>query len=854
MKYTTNTIKILEHALTLARDFKHNLIAPTHILQALIDQGGDGWQFLIQKTGGNPTSLRSALQTDLKRAGTSSNGQPTLSQDSQRLLTAADEVRREMGDDYITFEHLLLAPFTTQDRLKGFMEAAGFSKEKLVQAIKLLRGGRKATSPHAEGHYQALARYARNLNELAKKGRVDPVIGREKEIRSVLQILGRRTKNNPILIGSPGVGKTAIAEGLALAIVKGDVPDHMLKKQILALDMGLLIAGAKYKGEFEERLKSVIKEITDASGNIILFIDEIHTLIGAGSGGEGAMDAANLLKPGLARGELSVVGATTPEEYQKHLEKDRALARRLQPVTVSEPSIVDTISILRGIKEKYERHHGVRITDDALIAAAQLAARYIPDRFLPDKAIDLMDEAASKLRMAKDSIPEELDQVERTIIQLEIEKQAMKREKKTNRVASINKQLADLTEKRNAWRTKWEAGRGLAKSIQAIQQQIEDLTHTADEAARNLDYGKAAEIRYSKLSQATKQLKVLIAQQQKATSAHLAKDEVTQTHIAEVLVRWTGIPLTKMMQSEKDKLLHLEEILAAEIAGQPEAIQALAQVVRRNRAGLQDSQRPVGSFIFLGSTGVGKSALAKALASTLFNDTKALITIDLSEYQERHAVSRLVGAPPGYVGYEEGGQLTEAIRRKPYAVLLFDEMDKAHSDVFNLLLQVLEEGRLTDSKGREVNFKNTIIIMTTNLGAHLIQEKLQSAAKTEEVAQAVLALLAESVRPEFLNRIDKTIVCRPLDQEIMPKVVAIHLRKLQETLAAQGFTITFTPQVQDFFAQKGHSTQYGARPLKRLLQDTILNPLAGLVLADKVDQQKPLHATLNPQGEVEIIQ
>jgi ATP-dependent Clp protease ATP-binding subunit ClpB len=713
------------------------------------------------------------------------------------------------------------------------------------------------TDRNAEAKYRSLERYSKNLNSLAKAGKIDPVIGRDEEVRRILQILSRRTKNNPLLLGEPGVGKTAIIEGLAQRIIDGDVPESIKTKTIIALDMGLLVAGAKYKGEFEERLKAVIKEVTDSAGEIILFIDEIHTLIGAGAGGEGAMDAANLLKPALARGELHAIGATTLKEYQKYIEKDKALERRFQIVMVDEPTPEDTISILRGIKDKYELHHGVRIKDDAIIAAVQLSHRYLSDRFLPDKAIDLMDEAAAKLRIEIDSMPEALDELQRKIMQLEIEREAIRREEDKNKEAVLSKSIAELSEKRNVLNTKWQQEKAFIQSIRQKKEQLEQLRLEAEQAERDFDYGKVAEIRYGQIAKIEKEL---VALQQQAhghkSDSPILKEEIDQEDIAEIVAKWTGIPVAKMLQGEKDKLLHLEEVLSKSVAGQEEAISAIAHAVRRSRAGLQDPKRPIGSFIFLGTTGVGKTALGKALADFLFNDENAMVRIDMSEYQERHAVSRLIGAPPGYVGYDEGGQLTEAVRRRPYAVVLLDEIEKAHPDVFNILLQVLDDGRLTDNKGRVANFKNTIIVMTTNLGAHLIQENLADLDKKnvqatlEKTKDQVFELLSKSMRPEFLNRIDEIIMFKPLSKTVIKQVVTIQLQQLQQRLLQSGIQLTIEAPVIAYLGQEGYNPQFGARPLKRLIQRVILNVLSKELLTGEVSKDLPIQATLAETNQV----
>ena len=750
---------------------------------------------------------------------------------------------KEFGDEYVSIEHLLLALLTTKDTISQLLKDNGVTEKDLKAAIAELRKGAKVTSQTAEDTYNALNKYAINLNNQAKNGKLDPVIGRDEEIRRVLQILSRRTKNNPILVGEPGVGKTAIAEGLAHRIINGDVPENLKSKQIYSLDMGSLIAGAKFKGEFEERLKSVVKEVISAEGEIILFIDEIHTLVGAG-GGEGAMDAANILKPALARGELRAIGATTLNEFQKYFEKDKALERRFQKVMVDEPSAEDAISILRGIKEKYETHHKVRIKDEAIIAAVELSQRYINDRFLPDKAIDLMDEAASKLRMQINSMPIELDEVERKIRQLEIEREAIKRENDTKKLEELHKEIAELSDKRSDLRAKWQGEKEVVEGIQKVKEQIENFKFEADQAERNGDYGKVAEIRYGKIKDAEIQLKSFeskLAEMQQSGS-QMIKEEVGSEDIAEVIAVWTGIPVSRMLQSEREKLLHLEDELHKRVVGQDEAIEAISDAVRRSRAGLQDTKRPIGSFIFLGTTGVGKTELAKALAEFLFNNENSMTRIDMSEYQERHAVSRLVGAPPGYVGYEEGGQLTEAVRRKPYSVVLLDEIEKAHPDVFNILLQVLDDGRLTDNKGRVVNFKNTIIIMTSNMGSHLIQENFEKLTdKNREQIMAktkveVFELLKKTIRPEFLNRIDETIMFTPLNREDVHRIVELQFTGIAKMLEENDIHISATPEAIDWLAQLGFDPQFGARPVKRVMQKRVLNELSKQILAGKVEK------------------
>jgi ATP-dependent Clp protease ATP-binding subunit ClpB len=773
------------------------------------------------------------------------------------VLAKAKEYLKSLGDEYVAIEHLFLAILAGNDAVAQLLKDQWWAEKPLIEAINQLRKGSKVTNPNAESTYQSLEKYSKNLNELAKKGKIDPVIGRDEEIRRVLQILARRTKNNPILLGEPGVGKTAIVEGLAQRIVSGDVPENLKSKTLISLDMGLLVAGAKYKGEFEERLKSVIKEVTDAEGEIILFIDEIHTLIGAGGGGEGAMDAANLLKPALARGELHAIGATTLKEYQKYIEKDKALERRFQSVIVDEPDAADAISILRGIKDKYELHHGVRIKDDAVIAAVELSQRYISDRFLPDKAIDLMDEAAAKLRMEIDSLPQELDELNRKIMQLEIEREAIRRENNKDKEVVLSKDIAELSEKRQSVRAKWESEKAVILGIRREKEVLEKLKLEAEQAERAGDFGKVAEIRYGKSVEAEKLLegfKTQLADMQ--AGSPLLKEEVDQEDIAAVVSKWTGIPLNKMIQSEREKLLHLEDELGRRVAGQQEAIVALSDAVRRSRAGLQDPRRPIGSFIFMGTTGVGKTELAKALAEYLFNDENAMIRIDMSEYQERHAVSRLVGAPPGYVGYEEGGQLTEAVRRKPYSVILLDEIEKAHPDVFNILLQVLDDGRLTDNKGRLANFKNTIIILTTNIGSHLIQERFAEMEdwNKEEILEKtkveVYELLKKSVRPEFLNRIDETILFEPLNKKVIRKIVDIQWREIQKRLSEANIEIEATTEVLDYLGEVGFDANFGARPLKRTIQRLVLNELSKQILSGYIKNDSAVLVDLDAENQV----
>ena len=859
-KFTIKSQEALQKSAEIAASGQQQSIEPGHLLKAILETDENVVDYLIKKLNVNRNILDSKLDELLKSYPRVSGAQPYLSQGSNAVLQQAEKELREFKDEYISIEHLLLALLSIKDKVTTLMKDVGFAKQELIKAVKELRGDSRVTDQNAEAKYKSLERYSKNLNDLAKAGKIDPVIGRDEEIRRVLQILARRTKNNPILLGEPGVGKTAIVEGMAQRIVNGDVPENLKGKILVSLDMGLLVAGAKYKGEFEERLKSVIKEVTDASGQIILFIDEIHTLIGAGGGGEGAMDAANLLKPALARGELHAIGATTLKEYQKYIEKDKALERRFQSVIVDEPSVEDSISILRGIKDKYELHHGVQIKDDAVIAAVELSHRYISDRFLPDKAIDLMDEAAAKLRIEMDSLPEELDELNRRVMQLEIEREAIRREKNREKESGLNKEIADLSEKRNDLKAKWESEKEVVHSIQREKESIDKLKFEADQAEKAGDYGKVAEIRYGKITEAEKRLNDL---QKKMKSMQgegtLLKEVVDAEDIAEVVAKWTGIPISKMLQSDREKLLHLEDELGKRVAGQEEAIRLLSDAVRRSRAGLQDPKRPIGSFIFMGTTGVGKTELSKALAEYLFNDENALVRIDMSEYQERHSVSRLIGAPPGYVGYDEGGQLTEAVRRKPYSVILLDEIEKAHPDVFNILLQVLDDGRLTDNKGRVANFKNTIIIMTTNMGAHLIQENFEKITDAnyfdviEETKEQVLELLKKNVRPEFLNRIDEIVMFRPLTRKDIRKIVSIQVGLIQKRLAESGIHIEVAEVAVDRLAKLGYDPQFGARPLKRVLQREILNELSKQILAGKVVKDSVIQIGLKNDVEFEFV-
>ena len=846
MNFNNFTIKAQEavqQAVQLAQQNGQQAIEAVHLLKALMMTGESVANFLFQKLGVNTQNLQRVLDAQIASLPKVSGGEPYLSSEANQVLQKAIDYSSKMGDQYVSLEPIFLALFTEKSSASQILKDAGMTEKELRLAIDELRKGNKVTSQSAEDTYDALNKYAINLNERARSGKLDPVIGRDEEIRRVLQILSRRTKNNPILIGEPGVGKTAIAEGLAHRIIRGDVPENLKSKQIFSLDMGALIAGAKYKGEFEERLKAVVNEVTKSDGEIILFIDEIHTLVGAGKG-EGAMDAANILKPALARGELRAIGATTLDEYQKYFEKDKALERRFQIVMVDEPSEVDAISILRGLKEKYENHHKVRIKDDAIIAAVQLSSRYITDRFLPDKAIDLMDEAAARLRMQMDSVPESLDEVSRRIKQLEIEREAIKREDDQQKLAQLNKEIADLKEEETKQKAQWQSEKEQINKIQQNKIDIENLKFEADKAEREGDYGKVAEIRYGKIKQKEEEIKQV---QEKLHSmqggAAMIKEEVDSDDIADVVSRWTGIPVSKMLQSEREKLLHLEEERHKRVIGQDEAISAIADAVRRSRAGLQDPKRPIGSFIFLGTTGVGKTELAKALADYLFDDENMMTRIDMSEYQEKFSATRLIGAPPGYVGYDEGGQLTEAIRRKPYSVVLFDEIEKAHPDVFNILLQVLDDGRLTDNKGRTVNFKNTIIIMTSNMGSSLIREnfeKMTDANRSQVVEQTkgqVLELLKKTIRPEFLNRIDEIIMFTPLTEKEIRQIVGLQLNNVKKMLAENGITLEFTDAALDFISHEGYDPQFGARPVKRVIQRYVLNELSKEILSGHVNRE-----------------
>ena len=843
--YTIKSQEAIQKAAEIAVAGSQPEIQTAHLLKAILSADENVAPFLLKKLNVNSVQLNTRLDEQIaalpRLTGQGPDNQPFLSNEAAAALQKASGFLKEFKDEFVALEHILLGILAGKDRTAQLMKDLGFTEKHLKAAIKELRGSDTVTDQNAESKYKALARYSKNLNELARNGKIDPVIGRDEEIRRVLQILSRRTKNNPMLIGEPGVGKTAIVEGLAQRIVNGDVPENLKSKVIIALDMGLLVAGAKYKGEFEERLKAVIKEVTDSEGEIVLFIDEIHTLIGAGAGGDSPMDAANLLKPALARGELHAVGATTLKEYQLHIEKDKALERRFQAVLVNEPDREDSISILRGIKDKYELHHGVRIKDEAIIAAVELSTRYITDRFLPDKAIDLIDEAAAKLRIEMDSLPEELDEVQRKIMQLEIEREAIRRENDVEKGNRLSHEIADLNETRDSLTAKWRSEKEVVDGIRKQKEEIDRYKVEAEQAERQGDYGKVAELRYGKIKEAESLLETLNKQmQQNSHNSPMLKEEVTAEDIAEVISKWTGIPLSRMLQSEREKLLFLEDELNKRIAGQEEAVSAISDAVRRSRAGLQDPRRPIGSFIFLGTTGVGKTELAKALADYLFNDENALVRIDMSEYQERHAVSRLIGAPPGYVGYDEGGQLTEAVRRKPYSVILLDEIEKAHPDVFNILLQVLDDGRLTDNKGRVANFKNCIVIMTSNIGASVIQDNFAKLTDenefdvVEDTREQVLETLRRTLRPEFLNRIDEIIMFRPLSRGQMRKIVSIQFKQIQNRLADSGITLDATPDALDFLSEQGYDPQYGARPLKRVMQKLILNALSKDILSNKV--------------------
>ncbi|EEX51437.1 ATP-dependent chaperone protein ClpB [Hoylesella saccharolytica F0055] len=845
-KYTIKAQETVQEAVNIAQRAGQQSIEPVHLLKALLEKAADVTNYIFQKLGVNAMQVSTLANSEVEHLPRVEGGKPYLSNEANNVLLKAEDLSKSLGDEFVSVEPLFLALLAVNSSAARILKDAGCTEKDARAAIEALRQGQQVKSQSGDENYQSLEKYAKNLVEDARNGKLDPVIGRDDEIRRVLQILSRRTKNNPILIGEPGTGKTAIVEGLAERIVRGDVPENLKDKQLYSLDMGALVAGAKYKGEFEERLKSVIKEVTNADGQIILFIDEIHTLVGAG-GGEGAMDAANILKPALARGELRAIGATTLNEYQKYFEKDKALERRFQTVMVNEPDELSAISILRGIKERYENHHKVRIQDDACIAAVQLSERYISDRFLPDKAIDLMDEAAAKLRMERDSVPEELDEITRRLKQLEIEREAIKRENDEPKMAQLDKDIAELREQEKAFRAKWESERALVNKIQQNKLEIERLNHEADRAEREGNYERVAEIRYGKLKELDNDIES-IKQQLQATQAGegMVREEVTADDIAEVVSRWTGIPVTRMLQSEREKLLHLEEELHRRVIAQDEAIAAVSDAVRRSRAGLQDPKRPIASFIFLGTTGVGKTELAKALAEYLFNDESMMTRIDMSEYQEKFSVSRLIGAPPGYVGYDEGGQLTEAVRRKPYSVVLFDEIEKAHPDVFNILLQVLDDGRLTDNKGRTVNFKNTIIIMTSNLGSQYIQQQCANLNDTnrdevlDETRQRVMDMLKQTIRPEFLNRIDETIMFLPLTKEQIAEVVRLQMRSVGRMLAEQGFKIDVSDDAISLLADLGYDPEFGARPVKRAIQRYVLNDLSKKILAEEVNRDKPI--------------
>ena len=845
-KFTIKAQEAVQEAVNTAQQNGQQSIEPVHLLKGVMVKAKDVAGYIFQKLGANASQIEMVVDSEIKRLPRVQGGQPYLSNDANTVLQRAQDFAQKNCDEFTSVEPLLLALLQVSSTASRILKDAGMTEAETVKAIQELRQGQKVQSQSGDENYQSLSKYAKNLVEEARQGKLDPVIGRDEEIRRVLQILSRRTKNNPILIGEPGTGKTAIVEGLAERIVRGDVPENLKDKQLYSLDMGALVAGAKYKGEFEERLKSVIKEVTNSNGNIILFIDEIHTLVGAG-GGEGAMDAANILKPALARGELRSIGATTLNEYQKYFEKDKALERRFQTVMVDEPDELSAISILRGLKERYENHHKVRIQDDACIAAVKLSERYISDRFLPDKAIDLMDEAAAKLRMERDSVPEELDEITRKLKQLEIEREAIKRENDADKIAQLDKDIAELKDQEKSFRAKWESEKGLVNKIQQDKQQMEQLKFEAERAEREGNYERVAEIRYGKLQALEQDIKDIQAQLRNTQGGNaMIREEVTADDIAEVVSRWTGIPVTRMMQSEREKLLHLEEELHKRVIGQDEAIKAVSDAVRRSRAGLQDPKRPIASFIFLGTTGVGKTELAKALAEYLFNDETMMTRIDMSEYQEKFSVSRLIGAPPGYVGYDEGGQLTEAVRRKPYSVVLFDEIEKAHPDVFNILLQVLDDGRLTENKGRTVNFKNTIIIMTSNLGSQYIQAQFAGMTPDnrdhviDDTKTKVMDMLKKTIRPEFLNRIDETIMFLPLTKPEIAQVVTLQMNAVKKMLEPQGFTLNVSPAAISLLADEGFDPEFGARPVKRAIQRMVLNDLSKKILSDEVSREKPI--------------
>lgn len=857
-KFTLKAQKTVQAAVEIAADHKHQAVAPAHLLLALIEDTDNIVNTILNKVGVRLPQLKTELEQRINTLpvvkGASVSGQ-YLANDTKELFDQAQASADELGDEYISSEHILIGMLATQSEAGRLLKQHGVSKDDVLEIMREVRGSQKVDDPNAESRYNALKKYARDLTEEAEKNKLDPVIGRDQEIRRVMQILSRRTKNNPVLIGEPGVGKTAIAEGMALRINRGDVPEGLKNKRIVALDMGALMAGTKFRGEFEERLKAVVNEVQDSDGEIILFIDEIHTLVGAGAS-EGSMDAANILKPSLARGELHAIGATTLAEYRKYIEKDKALERRLQTVKIQEPSVEDTVSILRGLQERYELHHGVRITDSAIVAAAELSHRYISDRFLPDKAIDLIDEAASRLRLEIDSMPEELDRIERQIRQLEIEREALKRDKAESKIEGINKELADLEEQRSAMRAQWDRERELIQKTRDLKQAIETTRNEAEKAEREGNYEKVAELRYGTINQLETDLKETeetLAEIQEGRA--MLKEEVEGEDVAEIVARWTGIPVTKMLQSERQKLVHLEEELHKRVVGQDPAIEAVSNAVRRSRAGLQDEDRPIGSFFFLGSTGVGKTELARSLADFLFNNENAMVRIDMSEYMERHSVSRLVGAPPGYVGYDEGGQLTEAVRRQPYSVILLDEIEKAHPDVFNILLQVLDEGRLTDNKGVTVDFTNTIIIMTSNIGSHLIQEKIEETGGnfTDEVynklQDKLIEQLKKTIRPEFLNRVDDIIVFHPLSQKHLRQIVDIQLKRVHQMLGKRSVKVNLTDKVKDWLAQRGYDPVYGARPLKRLIQTEITNRLATQLIQREDDEPVEFEATVSSDGQ-----
>ena len=854
--FTIKSQEAVQQAVNVTQARGQQAIEPVHLLAGVLKVGENVTNFIFQKLGMNAQQIALVIDKQIDSLPKVSGGEPYLSRESNEILQRAVQYSKEMGDEFVSLEAIILALLNVKSTVATILKDAGMTDKELRSAIAELRKGEKVTSQSSEDTYQSLSKYAINLNEAARSGKLDPVIGRDEEIRRVLQILSRRTKNNPILIGEPGTGKTAIVEGLAHRIIRGDVPDNLKNKQIFSLDMGALVAGAKYKGEFEERLKSVVNEVVKAEGSIILFIDEIHTLVGAGKG-EGAMDAANILKPALARGELRSIGATTLDEYQKYFEKDKALERRFQTVMVAEPDTLSTISILRGLKERYENHHKVRIKDEAIIAAVELSNRYITERFLPDKAIDLMDEAAAKLRMERDSVPEELDEISRHLKQLEIEREAIKREKDESKLQQLNKEIAELKEQETSYKAKWQSEKELVNKIQQNKQEIEQLKFEAEKAEREGDYGKVAEIRYGKLQALENEIKDIQEDlKHKQGDSAMIKEEVTAEDIADVVSRWTGIPVNKMLQSERDKLLHLEQELHLRVVGQDEAIAAVSDAVRRSRAGLQDPKRPIGSFIFLGTTGVGKTELAKALADYLFDDESLMTRIDMSEYQERHSVSRLVGAPPGYVGYDEGGQLTEAVRRKPYSVVLLDEIEKAHPDVFNILLQVLDDGRLTDNKGRTVDFRNTIIIMTSNMGSQVIQENFAEAFNGEKLApevvektrRDVIDLLKQQLKPEFLNRIDEIVMFEPLTRKDIERIVDIQLGVVRRMLAENGIRLEYSEKAREWIAAAGYDPLYGARPVKRTIQRYVVNDLSKRILAGDVNREQPIRIDADDKG------